>query len=174
MINKLKEAEKFLPELIMMPDLWNTLNVDYFPPKVERLWMQYDKEHRLFIHVIHPTDEYCLFHKHRWEGAFKMLRGSYEMGLSMSEKEVTNEEAHALPVVAKFIIAPGTYYEMTYTHGLHYVRPIGEPSLSLMMTGNLYPEVRTDSLDRDLQPLSDQRKREILLDIFIELNEKRK
>ena len=49
----------------MKPEIWNTLDVDYFPPRVERVWTQVDENHRLFIHVIHPTTEPCLFHKHR-------------------------------------------------------------------------------------------------------------
>lgn len=50
-------AETQLGELLTKPEIWNTLDIDYFPPRVERVWTQFDENHRLFIHVIHPTNE---------------------------------------------------------------------------------------------------------------------
>ena len=75
-IEHLKEAEKKLPDLLSNPNIWQTLDVNYSPPRVERLWTQYDENHRLFIHIIHPTEELCLFHKHRWPASFKIIKGS--------------------------------------------------------------------------------------------------
>ncbi len=162
MINKLKEIESNIVELLDVPKIWNTLDVDYFPPRVERLWMQYDDTHRLFIHIIHPTEELCLFHKHRWPAAFKIIDGEYEMGISYSESEISSDEAHKIPIISKFIMSQGSYYEMLNTHSLHYVKPNSKPSLSLMLTGSLYPEDRKEKLDEILKPLSDLRKIEIL------------
>lgn len=164
MINKLKEAESILPDLLRNSDIWNSLDVDYYPPRVERLWVQYDENHRLYIHIIHPTNEDCLFHKHRWPAAFKILKGSYEMGISYSDKEVSSEEAYNIAKVSMFILNENSYYEMTNTHTLHYVKPLDKESLSLMITGPLYPEAefRKEILNKDLKPLSKQRKEEIL------------
>jgi hypothetical protein len=91
-----------------------------------------------------------------------MLDGSYEMGVTTCEREITSEEAYTLPVVAKFILSAGSYYEMTHTHSMHYVKPLAKPSLSLMMTGGLYPEPRVEAKHDGLQPLSEDRKMEIL------------
>jgi hypothetical protein len=164
MIDKLKMAEIQLGELLTKSEIWNTLDVDYFPPRVERVWTQFDENHRLFIHVIHPTSEPCLFHKHRWPAAFKMLQGSYEMGVAYSENEITSDEAYNLPEISKFILTTGSYYEMINTHTLHYVRPLDEPSISLMITGPLYPEAqfRKEVLNKELKPLTDARKSQIL------------
>lgn len=164
MINKLREAESILPDLLRNSDIWNSLDVDYYPPRVERLWMQYDEDHRLYIHIIHPTNEDCLFHKHRWPAAFKILKGSYEMGVAYSEKEISSEEAYNIVPVSRFILNEKSYYEMTNTHTLHYVRPLDKESLSLMITGPLYPEAefRKEILNKDLKPLSNNRKEEIL------------
>jgi hypothetical protein len=164
MIELLKRVECVLPELLQNPEIWQTLDVDYFPPRVERLWTQYDENHRLFIHVIHPTTEPCLFHKHRWPAAFKMIEGEYEMGIAYSEKEITSDEAYKLPSISSFIMSAGSYYEMTNTHTLHYVKPLEKPSISLMLTGPLYPEAefRKEVLDKKLEPLEDIRKRQIL------------
>lgn len=41
MIEKLKEVESILHDLVRQPELWNTLDVDYYPPRVER---QFRKE----------------------------------------------------------------------------------------------------------------------------------
>lgn len=164
MILKLKEAESKLLQLLEQSNIWNTLDVDYFPPRVERLWTQIDTEHRLFIHIIHPTTEPCLFHKHRWPAAFKMIKGQYEMGIAYSEKEISSDEAYNLPEISKVILTEGSYYEMINTHSLHYVKPLGEPSISLMITGPLYPEasIRKEVLNKELNQLSDERKLEIL------------
>lgn len=164
MIEKLKEAEAMLPELILNPDNWNSLDIDYHAPRVERLWMQYDETHRLYIHVIYPTDSPCLFHKHRWPAAFKMIDGEYEMGISYSEDELTTDEAYNLPIMSKFILHKGSYYEMLETNTLHYVKPLLLPSTSLMITGPLYKEAefRKEVLNKKLEPLSDTRKKDIL------------
>jgi hypothetical protein len=164
MILKLKEAESKLLSLLEHPNIWNTLDVNYFPPRVERLWIQYDQNHRLFIHVIHPTNEPCLFHKHRWPASFKIIKGQYEMGISYSEKEISSDEAYDLDQISKFILTEGSYYEMTNTHTLHYVKPQDQPSISLMITGPLYPEasVRKEILNNELSPLTEERKLEII------------
>ena len=153
-------------DLINRPEVWNTLDVDYFPPRVERLWTQYG-EFRIFLHTIHQTKEKCLYHKHRWPGAFKQLKGSYEMGITYSEKEISSDDAHALPDVAKFIISEGSYYEMTQTDALHYVKPITDISHSIMLTKSLYPEAeyRKEVTLNKLHSLSDDRKME-LINIF--------
>lgn len=171
MIKLLKNIEEVLASSLVKPELWNSLDVDYFPPRVERVWMKVSNQFRLYIHVIHPTDQPCLFHKHRWPAAFKMLHGSYEMGIAYSEKEVSNEEAYNLPVISKHIINEGSYYEMTNTHTLHYVKPIDSPSLSLMVTGPLYPEAsfRKEIVDKQLLSLTEDRKKEILFQCFKDL-----
>ena len=163
-IEHLKHAELHIPRLLMQPEIWNTLDVDYYPPRVERLWTQYDNEHRLFIHLIHPTDEPCLFHKHRWPASFKMIDGSYEMGITWFRDEIKSEDAHKLPMMAKFIIYTGSYYQMTETHTLHYVKPLGGVSTSLMLSGPLYPEAESRKKvgATALKPLSVLRKMTIL------------
>ena len=53
---------------------------------------------------------------------------------------------------------------MINTHTLHYVKPLDKPSISLMLTGPLYPEsvFRKEVLDKKLEPLSEERKMELL------------
>jgi hypothetical protein len=52
MIELLQKYELSLGELLLKPEIWNTLDVDYFPPRVERVWTQIDENHRLFPMVV--------------------------------------------------------------------------------------------------------------------------
>ena len=165
MIELLKKAELDLPKLLLNPELWNSLDVDYFPPRVERLWLKYDQNHRLYIHITHPTKEECLLHKHRWPAAFKMVDGCYELGMTYSKDEIASKEAYKLPIHIH-IISAGSYYEMINTNDMHYVKPLGnERSITLMMSGALFPEAdtRKEIVDKKLYPLFDVRKKAILL-----------
>ena len=53
---------------------------------------------------------------------------------------------------------------MTQTDALHYVKPITPYSLSIMLTREKYPEhdIRGEAIDRQLNPLNNERKLEIL------------
>ena len=162
-IEILKLLEPIIKTLLNNSDIWNTLDVDYFPPRVERLWALYE-DYRIFIHIIHPTDKPCLYHKHRWPAAFKQIEGAYEMGITYHTEEITSNIAHNIPTLARFIINKGTYYEMTQTYCLHFVRPLNDISASIMITKDLYLEsdIRKEVIDRKLTELSYKRKEEIL------------
>lgn len=164
-IERLKEFERFvIPSLLVQPDKWKTLDVDYHPPRVERLFLEYGKGYRIYLHVIHRTDSECLYHKHKWPAALKQVYGTYRMGLTYSEKELGSQEAHALPDLACFEVSAGSYYEMTQTDALHYVKPISPFSCSIMLTNDMYPEhvFRKEALSSELKELSQMRKLEIL------------
>lgn len=162
-IEVLKSLESDIKELLNKPEVWSTLDVDYFPPRVERLWTIH-KGYRIFLHTIHPTDKTCLYHKHRWPAAFKQLSGSYEMGITYSEDEISSDYAYDIPTLVRFIVSPGSYYEMTQTDCLHFVKPQGELSNSIMITKDMYPEseFRKESLTVELTSLDESRKIEIL------------
>lgn len=112
---------------------WRTLLVDYHPPIVERLYRDavFEGEPvRVFLHRIHPCErEQALFHPHPWPSAMRVLSGSYEMalgyGAGMDEP----------PMAARVVLTAGSSYEMNDPQSWHAVRPLGEPSLSLMVTG---------------------------------------
>lgn len=163
-ITVLKQMEPIIKELLKYPNVWKTLDVDYFPPRVERLYTIWNG-YRIHLHVIHPTDQPCLMHKHRWPSAMKLLKGSYEMGLAYWTHEIAAKNAFIIPILSKLLLTAGSYYEMTQTDTLHYVKPTGEPSYSIMITCDLYPEaykLRQEQVTKELQPLSNPRKIEIL------------
>lgn len=151
--------------LLSNPEIWNTLDVDYFPPRVERIYTNIG-ENRLYLHLIHKTDLPCLFHKHSWPSAIIMLDGSYEMGIAYSSDNISSDDAYKLPIAAKMYMNEGSGYEMTDPNGLHYVKPITEYSLSVMLSGpkykNIEPEIGSTFT---FENLSSDRK-EYLLKIF--------
>ena len=141
MIDKLQQLERVkIFDLLHQPDVWQSLNIDYHPPHVERLWCQLGV-YRLYLHFIHPCGEgESFFHPHPWPCAIHVLEGSYETGFGYGEG---TEE----PEILSKIIVPngGMYYDMTSKNAWHYVRPIGGVCSSVMLAGQLWdremPEV---------------------------------
>jgi len=157
MIQELKNIENtMLPALLDKPEVWHSLDVNYHPPRVQRLWTQVGKK-RLSLHVIHPcTAEEALYHPHPWASAIHIISGKYEMGLgvkdspgfkglhkflngepTIGEKFVRidkNEKQYRfIREISKTILVAGSYYEMLDKKGWHYVRPLDEPSISIML-----------------------------------------
>jgi hypothetical protein len=128
----LEDVERDLPQLLGEGHAagWQSVFVDYHPPYVERLWRPWIHGFRISLHRIYPcaTIE-SLFHPHPWPQAVRVLDGNYEMGVGYGKGDIPP------PIAQKIIVRGGFSYEMTDPDGWHYVRPIGTPSLSLMVTG---------------------------------------
>jgi hypothetical protein len=129
MLDVLIQVEQALPQLLQNESDWQSLLVDYHPPMVERLWTTW-QGYRVYLHRIHPCErEQALFHPHPWPSAMRVLDGEYEMAVGFGTGSST-------PPVAALLIARGDFrYEMTHPDSWHYVRPLGNPTLSLMVTG---------------------------------------
>jgi len=128
-IDKLQQLEKVkLYDLLCDVSIWKSVDINYHPPHVERLWCQLGA-YRLYLHFIHPCKkEEALFHPHPWPSAIHVIEGNYEMGMGFGEGL---EE----PEIFSTILSQGNmYYEMPHRDGWHYVRPISVCS-SVMLTG---------------------------------------
>jgi hypothetical protein len=151
LLKVLDHIESRLPKLLESDDEWQTLDVNYEPPRVERLWMQYDADYRLYLHRIHPCEK-ALFHPHPWPSAIKIVSGVYEMavGYGIGKKDP--------PEAARLRLTSGASYEMVDQNGWHYVRPIGGPSLSVMVTGNPFDlrHLGTPPVTKPLGPLNEK------------------
>lgn len=130
--------------LLKSLDGWNSLEVTYEQPRVERLWRQ-DGDYRIYLHRIHPCiveqpneedreqlltiqdDSQAFWHAHPWPSAMVVVSGSYKM--------LVGTKNH---VCATLTLPRGTCYEMTDPKAYHKVCPQREPSLSIMVTGPLY------------------------------------
>ncbi len=164
LIRMLGRAGKALQELFDDEAGWQSLDVDYEPPRVERLWRPYESDHRLYLHRIHPCEQ-ALFHPHPWPSAILLLSGRYEMGIGYGAGNTPP------PIAATTILAPGTMYEMLDPDGWHYVRPLGGPSLSLMVTGPRWERWSPGpSTDKVLQPLTDDARKALFRDVAAALN----
>lgn len=122
-IEYLKSVEKILPDLLVKPDEWNSLFVDYETPFVKRLWHQLTPNIRILLHEIHPCEN-PYWHNHSWASAMKILNGEYEMGVGFSFNSEIPSEKEAL----KIVFTNGGYYEMLSPKQWHYVKPINEPT----------------------------------------------
>jgi len=149
MLNVLYDIEDKMDVLVRQPG-WNSMYINYHPPVVERLWKQVG-DYRVYLHRIHPCErEQALIHPHPWPSAIRVLEGSYEMGIGYGPGMTT-------PPIACKLIANTTFcYEMVEPDGWHYVRPIGAPSLSLMVTGKPWEREAPRSTE-PLNPMGEQR-----------------
>src|SRR2546425_6708638 len=130
MLDILAAVERDLPRLLLDEAAWKGLFIDYHPPTVERLWTPW-RDYRVSLHRIYPcAPGQALFHPHPWPSAMRILSGKYEMAVGYGK-------GGTVPPIAALMLATGDFrYEMTDPDAWHYVRPIGEPTLSLMVTGN--------------------------------------
>lgn len=141
---------------------WNTLDITYHPPFVERAWTPFELEgtpYRFCIHRIHPcTEVEALYHPHPWPSAVQLLEGSYRhhVGIKLALGPVRTLTTQRL--------SPGGAYEMADPVAYHRVVP-SEPSLSVMLMGPLYPHSLPISKPPKQPPLS-QGKLLRLLDDF--------
>lgn len=159
-IEKLKDILKD-PKFIQWlnnPQLWTTKDIDYAEPRVERVYMQVGND-RVSLHVIHPCDGEPLLHPHGWESAMYVLPigGLYEQGIGF---DVPN---YGQAMVCKQIVKGDMYYEMLDPDGIHYVKPLLQPVFTVMLNGPVIWEENVLKADKKLVPLSDERKKEILL-----------
>lgn len=152
MLEKLQLIRTALPELLSRAaagGIVKTLYIDYHKPYVSRIWFPFE-DVRVFIHKIAPCEDssQALYHPHKWDSAMEILAGTYEMGIGHS---VTN----AIPKTdCKLILPAKTQYEMTEKDGWHYVRPIGGPAWTLMITGNLNGREMPVEPKQKLRPLT--------------------
>src|SRR5262245_6435884 len=155
MLNILAAVEEELPRLLLDEPAWNGLFIDYHPPTVERLWTRW-QDCRISLHRIYPCEPgEALFHPHPWPSAMRILSGEYEMAVGFGKGET-------LPPIAALMIARGDFrYEMTDPDAWHYVRPLGGPAMTLMVTGKPWDRPAPRS-SKPLQPLTDEQKKQIL------------
>jgi hypothetical protein len=148
MLEILAAVEKDLPQLLLKETAWQSLFIDYHPPTVERLWTTWG-DYRVYLHRIFPCDQGdALFHAHPWPSAMRILAGEYEMAVGYGPG------ATPPPFAALMIVKGDFRYEMTDPDAWHYVRPLGAPTLSLMVTGKPWDRPVPRS-NKPLVPLPD-------------------
>lgn len=156
MLHALLMAEQQLPELLRSPERWQTLDITYEKPRVERVWTQWG-EYRLNLHRIHPCDAgQAFFHPHPWPSAMRILSGCYEMAIGYGSGLETPPEA------ARLILTSESCYEMNNPDAWHYVRPLAGPVISFMVTGAPWNRNMPKSDKISLSSLTTETKEEIM------------
>lgn len=159
MLSILSDVEKDLPQLVHRPEIWESLDIDYHPPRVERLWTPW-REYRIYLHKIHPCEPAdALFHPHPWPSAMRVCSGTYEMTVGYGKGQ------ELPPVACRMIVRVGMapeasmafWYEMTDPDAWHAVRPINAPCYTVMVTGKPWGR-EAPKADHPLKPLSSEQK----------------
>lgn len=166
MIDELQHLERIsMVEILSRPNSeFTSLDIDYHPPRVERIQIVY-AGYKLSFHVIHECGPgESLYHPHPWESAIHVVDGAYEMGLSHHPNyEGAMDPATMKEVVANQVcrlqVERGMYYEMLNPMGWHYVRPFSKLSHSVMLTGKLWH--KGAKATTELKQLSNNRVSEI-------------
>ena len=155
MLEVLEQVERELPSLLETPSGWSSLHINYHPPFVERLFRSWG-EYRIYLHRIQPCESAeALFHPHPWPSAMHILSGVYEMAIGYGEGD------QPPPYAAKLVASGDLKYEMTERDAWHYVRPIGQAAMTLMITGKPWERWSPGRAEK-LPPLSEQAVDEML------------
>lgn len=159
MLDVLAAAEAALPELLADPAGWRSLDIDYHPPRVERLYRDLDG-YRLNLHRAWPCDPgAALIHPHPWPSAMRLVRGRYRMWIGHGAGTATP------PLAGLVELAAGSCYAMTERDQWHAVAPVDGPTLSVMVTGAPWDRAMPIEPARPLQPLTAEA-REALFEAF--------
>lgn len=158
-----KARAEVLPGLLEDPDAWESLYIDYLPPVVERLWVQWG-DNRINLHCIHRCPDEPFFHPHPWPCAIMTVAGWQEMGVGHGPG------VEPPPVAAKVMMGPGASYEMTEFDSWHYVKVTSEHMLSIMITGKPWDRKMPQVPNNRLRSLPTTRKDELLRSFRFYLN----
>ncbi len=154
MLPVLIRAERALSDYLGSANGWQSLDVDYEPPQVKRLWRPFEDIYRLYLHKIYPCQN-ALYHPHPWPSAVKIVSGMYKTGIGYGPGD------DPPPIAVTFALRDGSSYEMVNPDAWHYVHPVYLPSLSIMVTGPKWDR-KAPQPTRPLNPLSPREIEELL------------
>lgn len=131
-----EEVEKYLLEEGLLDDIsqWKTLNIDYHPPHVHRIYTQLNSM-RVSLHKIFPCNpKEALLHPHPWAASFKIYKGSYFSQIGISETADPPEK------MTDLYLTPGSMATMKNPHEWHMVAPLKNVAYTMMINGPAYSE----------------------------------
>jgi hypothetical protein len=131
------EVEAFLRDEGYLEDIekWDSVDVDYHPPRVERLHTKLGSI-RICLHKLHPCDpKEALLHPHPWPASFKIYKGIYLTEIGASETAEPPKESTCV------YMGEGSMMTMSNPNEWYYVAPIEEPVYSIMVNGMPYEKM---------------------------------
>lgn len=151
MLEELNKTLLSLPTLLDEPEIWDSLIINRRKPHTYRIFTQVG-DNRICLHKFDVCNrEEAFKHPHPWPGAFKVLKGKYQMfvGHSIDLQAQPRE-------VATFIVSAGSSYEIVSPHTWHSVIPL-ETTYTVMVNGPPFEyqhkEVRTTK-GKDLEKMT--------------------
>ena len=130
MLDKLDTVIAQLPSLLSDFSIWDSIVVNLKHPHTYRVFTYLANGDRVSLHRFEKCDNSeAFFHTHPWPGAFKILKGSYEMKLGYS----CLGRVDCSPVdVSTLRLASGSSYEITDACTWHSITPL-EESFTVMV-----------------------------------------
>lgn len=161
---RMDDFEQAECELLKDAKAWNTVDIDYERPRVERLWRPW-RDFRLNLHCLHhckPGE--ALFHPHPWPSIMRVIWGKYEMDVGFGSGDTPP------PVAMQLVLGINSVYSMLHPDTWHSVRPLNEDGtryvFSFMLTGQPWDRTSPKPGKKTvLQGLSDHR-RGVMLELF--------
>lgn len=156
----LELAEAMLPELLLRPEEWKSVYIDYQPPHLMRIFIQIGCV-RINLHYFMPTadvsaaqqlsDAYNenLYHPHAWASAMRIVFGRYMQYMGMA----TCRGLDAVPPKeGPFEYQAGGCYAMEHPWEWHQVIPYPNEAVMTVMVTVIPPDWDQD-VPRSNQPL---------------------
>lgn len=133
---------------------FHSKKVVYHKPEVWRLWMQVG-EYRVNLHKIFKSETKELFHPHPWPMVTSIIRGKCEVGFGFGREK---------PEIANLsVFEAGSSYSMINPLLWHYVAPLSESILTIMVSGKPWnSEAEFNIHPTSAQPELSQEEKEIL------------
>lgn len=121
-----------LPDLLNKPEYWKTLVINRRKPFTYRAYT-YIGRLRVCLHRFEVCEEEEAFlHPHPWDGAFKLLEGSYLMKVGISKDRKSHPD-----FATKIKLTAGCQYAMTNPLTFHAITPLSE-CYTVMLNGTPY------------------------------------
>ncbi|TXH19297.1 MAG: hypothetical protein E6R03_00830 [Hyphomicrobiaceae bacterium] len=141
MLRVLNDVLNELPHLLAERSRWQSMDITYFPPHVERLWTAWG-DYRVRLHRVYPPDKPVpirvgdvptdiLWHPHKEPSAIYIVAG-----------ECLHHAGSENAVLVTHALGAGMSYEMVHPEAYHAVEALRGPYDSVMVTGKPYANPR--------------------------------
>jgi hypothetical protein len=162
---------------------FSSLDVNYQPPYVDRLYVPWSNGGRLMLHRTHQCKpRQAMMHNHEWPSVMEIVEGAYDMVVHQAKSWVDVALGkEALDGWAALVthLPTGSSYSMPNRNTFHAICPTTPTTLSIMLTGPKWgtvEEAKASGLSCNwtsyppdltpvkgmLKPLSDQTKLDLI------------
>lgn len=104
----LKQVEQAMLELLEHETQWNDVVIDSYP-LLKRLYMDWDEDHRIFLHEIDAMipGKKPILHYHQWQSIVRINRGKYKQAIAYGDPK-----GKVPPICSVIDMPEGSTYEM--------------------------------------------------------------